>query len=122
MPSLHGVCAWEIPFPPAGTEVDILNSPNIFFTTDCSETDLMPDKINDNVNIFPNPAVEQLNIEIENPDNAMIEIYNAIGNRIFSKAIHSQTEKIDLSDFSTGFYLVKVKHGGTVMVGKVEVK
>ena len=37
MPSLNEVCVWEMPFPPDGVEVDIANSPNINFTTDCSK-------------------------------------------------------------------------------------
>ena len=36
MPSLIEVCVWELPFPPAGVEVDMTNSPNINFTTECS--------------------------------------------------------------------------------------
>jgi len=37
MPSLNEVCVWEMPFPPAGVELDIANSPNINFTTECSK-------------------------------------------------------------------------------------
>ena len=37
MPSLIEVCVWEIPFPPAGVEVDMTNSPNINLTTECSK-------------------------------------------------------------------------------------
>ena len=36
MPSLFEVCVWEIPFPPDGVNVNISNSPNVFFTTDCN--------------------------------------------------------------------------------------
>jgi Leucine-rich repeat (LRR) protein len=37
MPSLNEVCVWEMPFPPEGVEIDIADSPNINFTTDCSK-------------------------------------------------------------------------------------
>ena len=37
MLSLNEVCVWELPFPPAGVEIDIANSPNINFTIDCSK-------------------------------------------------------------------------------------
>ena len=36
-PSLNEVCVWELPFPPAGVEIDIPESPNINYTTDCSK-------------------------------------------------------------------------------------
>jgi len=37
MPSLYKVCVWEMPFPPSGVEVFTSNSPNVYFTTDCSK-------------------------------------------------------------------------------------
>ncbi len=37
MPSLGQVCVWDIPFPPAGVDVDTTDSPNVYFTTDCSK-------------------------------------------------------------------------------------
>jgi len=35
MPSLHKVCVWTEPFPPAGVQVDTTNSPNLYFTMYC---------------------------------------------------------------------------------------
>ena len=35
MPTLYQVCVWELPFPPAGVEIDTTGSPNVFFTMDC---------------------------------------------------------------------------------------
>jgi len=37
MPSLKKVCVWEVPFPPAGVTLSMNNSPNVYFTTDCSK-------------------------------------------------------------------------------------
>jgi len=37
MPSLHKVCVLEIPYPPEGCEVYKTGSPNVYFTTECSE-------------------------------------------------------------------------------------
>jgi len=36
MPSINQVCVWVMPFPPDGVDVDTTNSPNVFFTTDCT--------------------------------------------------------------------------------------
>jgi len=39
MPSLTEVCVWTLPFPPTGFygfEIDTTGSPNVYFTTDCS--------------------------------------------------------------------------------------
>jgi len=37
MPTLREVCVWTTPFPPSGLEINITGSPNVYFTTDCSE-------------------------------------------------------------------------------------
>ena len=37
MPDLFEVCVWELPFPPDGVEIEITDSPNINFTTECSK-------------------------------------------------------------------------------------
>ena len=39
MPSINEVCVWEMPFPPDGVGVDTRNSPNVYFTTDCTGGD-----------------------------------------------------------------------------------
>ena len=37
MPTLYEVCVWVTPFPPAGVGVNTKDSPNVYFTTDCSK-------------------------------------------------------------------------------------
>lgn len=37
MSTLYQVCVWELPFPPTGVSVDTTDSPNVYFTTDCSK-------------------------------------------------------------------------------------
>ncbi len=35
MPSLYEVCVSEMSFPPSGVDIDTINSPNVYFATDC---------------------------------------------------------------------------------------
>jgi hypothetical protein len=79
-------------------------------------------KENNTINIYPNPSDDIINIDIENINNATIEIYDVNGTLIFSKALNSNFEKIDISGFSGGLYLVKVKQDSTVIIGKVVVR
>jgi len=37
MSTLHEVCVWTIPFPPQGVTVDTSDSPNVYFTMDCTD-------------------------------------------------------------------------------------
>ena len=67
--------------------------------------------IRNSINIYPNPAKDNLVIELhkaENLNNTCITIYNIQGKEMKKFSLsHSKTE-IDISDFSTGLYVVKV--------------
>ncbi len=122
MPSLYEVCVWEIPFPVADVELDTTGSPNVYFTTDCSITDLSIPEEKRTIDIYPNPSDDIINIEIENIKNAAIEIYNVSGTLVLSKALDSKVEKFDISDFPKGIYLVKVRQEDVIYIEKVVVR
>jgi aminopeptidase N len=78
--------------------------------------------------IYPNPTENILNIELNNADNQplKIEIFTVTGEVIYQKdykniAAHF-VEQVDLSGYTKGIYLVKVKQDSTVIVGKVVVR
>jgi hypothetical protein len=119
MPSLSKVCVWEIPFP---VTFDTTNSPNVYFTNDCLANSLDVYEENGNIVVYPNPADDIINIEIANINYTVIEIYNISGKLIYNKGFNSKSEKIDISGFQRGIYLVKVKQGMLVFVEKVVVR
>jgi len=67
----------------------------------------------DNINIFPNPVSNFVNIEINNKStqkNYKIEITDIKGQTIFSKSNVRNSIQIDLSDYMAGIYFISVKH------------
>jgi len=82
----------------------------------------IPDHLADQIVLYPNPSGDVINIDIENVNNATIEIYNVSGNLIFSKALNSKFAKIDISGLPNGIYIVKVMQDGAINVGKVVVR
>ena len=72
--------------------------------------------------IYPNPSDNIINIEIENPNNATIEIYNVSGRLVFSKLLKLKLEIINISDFPRGIYIVKVIRGNIVNLRKLVVR
>ena len=72
--------------------------------------------------IYPNPTKDMISIEVENQDNATIEIYNISGKLIFSKELDSKVEKIDVSGLPEGIYVVKVLQNNTVNFGKLVIR
>lgn len=70
------------------------------------------------VNLYPNPANEILNIEIykANFNELTIEIYNATGKQILKKKIeqihNSENITLNISDLKSGLYIVNIKPEG----------
>ena len=65
------------------------------------------------VDLFPNPAEDFLNITIKNSSlkNVQIEMYNVIGNKLdldLDKS-SSDTYKVNVKEFHSGYYLLIVK-------------
>lgn len=60
-------------------------------------------------NIHPNPARQTFSISFNNSNyrNFTYTIYDCLGTRVKSESI-SATDKIDISDFSKGIYIVKI--------------
>ena len=125
MPSLSEVCVWwDTPSPPDSIWVETTGSPNVCFETNCNgvcENTRIEEYKKEVLSIFPNPSDDIINIEIENPDYATIEIYNVSGRLVLSKEINLKVEKIDLSGYAKGIYLLKVKQADRVYYGKVVV-
>ena len=80
------------------------------------------------VKIYPNPAIDVLNIEINHTGNQglEIEILTITGELISRKEYKNInahfTEQIDLSGYAKGIYMVKVRQANAVYVGKVVVR
>jgi N-acetylneuraminic acid mutarotase len=75
--------------------------------------------------IYPNPTNNMLNIDISNTgkQGIEIEILTVIGRVIYQKEYKNINvhfvEQLDLSGYTKGIYLVKIKQANTVYVGKV---
>ena len=79
---------------------------------------------NDAIRIFPNPSSG--NFTITFPDitnNGSIEIYSALGERIFSESVSLTSKKeINLNNISSGIYFVKVYDGEKYYCKKIIVE
>ena len=68
------------------------------------------------VSIYPNPATSVLNVN--NAENATIEIYNILGQVLFTKSDISFEEQIQVSEFVAGTYFIKISNGNAVKTTK----
>lgn len=74
--------------------------------------------INKNLIIYPNPALNYLNVKINKEfDIQYIELYNITGQKIDAKSFEKTNEyiQIDISNLSEGLYFLKVYGKGEIM-------
>ncbi|NCX96143.1 MAG: T9SS C-terminal target domain-containing protein [Chitinophagia bacterium] len=74
-----------------------------------------------NVNLMPNPATTNVNIQIENTISAStaINIYNLSGEKVYSTQANNSNVSVSLSNFATGIYMVEAISGGSKTVKKL---
>ena len=73
-------------------------------------SDAMRSVTDNSVRLYPNPADDCINIEIrpENNERIFVEITNANGQLLLKTAFTNNFQKIDISGYSKGIYLVKI--------------
>jgi hypothetical protein len=73
--------------------------------------------------VFPNPTSDKVTITAEISGESIIEIMDLAGNVIYTfDALNSEGEsriEIDLSDFTSGTYFVKLTNGKHINVEKL---
>ena len=129
-PSSHGFIAYKIK-PKGNADVgDIFyNSADIFFdynlpiTTNIVSTMIdgtlyMEENLSQRLLIYPNPTSSILKIKA-NKNVASVDIYNLLGQQMFSDKLDSMTKEIDMSRFNLGIYLVKVEMDGQFSTHKI---
>jgi|TARA_B110000259_G_scaffold173584_1_gene206996 Flp pilus assembly pilin Flp len=70
------------------------------------------------ISLYPNPTDNILNIEARQSISS-IRVYNLLGQQLLSISSSSLTDKVDMSGYTIGMYLVKVEIGGQTATYKV---
>jgi len=69
--------------------------------------------------LFPNPASENVSIQISNStENATVTFFNYLGKEVYSQKISNATQKISVSNLSSGVYIVKIMSDGKTGIKK----
>ncbi len=74
------------------------------------------------VSIYPNPNNGQFVIDLQNADNAQIEVLTISGQVIYSKQTNDMHNVIDLSNFDKGIYFVHIRGNKLSGVKKVVIE
>jgi hypothetical protein len=61
------------------------------------------------INIYPNPSSNEIDIKASKNDPSLaLDLYDQYGQKVFSKKIHGNTEKIAASGLATGSYIIVI--------------
>ena len=85
----------------------------------CGATGIEDNSTANNISIFPNPANEQLFIELTDYKNTIAEIFNIQGQLLQSIPLKSDKTTIQINELISGLYLVKVKSSEGMIVKKL---
>ena len=89
------------------------DSTNITVTT-CSNLSVIEGNVT--FNVYPNPNNGAFTLDLGENTEAFIEIYNAVGNLVYSKQVNQSNVNVALTNVIEGVYFIKVqsKEGLTV--------
>jgi len=97
-------------FPSGGPdrEVTIVDGENIHtFWYNDDETTTVAEVMENAINLFPNPARNQVNIT--SGSNIMeVAVYNVAGQQVYRHTPENQNHIINLNDFNNGIYMVRI--------------
>lgn len=77
---------------------------------------------NEGISIYPNPSSGVFNVESFNSGNYMIEISDINGKMIYSKINLDENIQIDLSKYSKGIYIIRIKSVNEIRTAKIVLK
>lgn len=71
------------------------------------------------IRIFPNPSKGEFFITLNSSDKYLLNIYNVSGELVFKQTIFSGSQKIDISTYPKGMYLLQLSDGENVLNKKI---
>lgn len=77
---------------------------------------------NNTVKLYPNPAVNNITVELGNAQNAQIAVYDLTGRKILTQAVSGQNNvSINVANLTPGFYTMTVNDGQKISSSKFSI-
>ena len=77
---------------------------------------------NGNFNIYPNPATNQLNIQLNsefNTQNSKLNMYDILGNEVLNQTLKNQTTTLNIEHLTKGIYTIKISNETKAQLQKI---
>jgi hypothetical protein len=69
--------------------------------------------------VFPNPSTGIIQIDFQNKETGILSILNCMGKKVFTINLNAENSQIDLSQLTTGVYLIQIESGSVVETCKL---
>ncbi|MDH5382605.1 MAG: M43 family zinc metalloprotease, partial [Cyclobacteriaceae bacterium] len=90
-----------------------------------SPVSITPENTGSEINLYPNPAEDYINFSMENIQSpeVLVGMYDLSGNELNFWSIHNENgtanRRLDLSQFPSGIYFLRIYHGNEVKYQKI---
>lgn len=72
-----------------------------------------------NLKVYPNPCVDYIQLELENPNANYYRVYDLQGRIVMEEAnFNTEVNKIDVSNLTNGYYILEVSQDGALVKEK----
>lgn len=87
----------------------------------CSLTSINTYNLSNNITIYPNPISNELFVEFQKKQSVIINIFNSLGQQIYTEKFNDNQKSIDLANLTKGIYLIEIKdeRGGILLSEKI---
>ena len=106
-------------------QVDHLRPYIGFHMTNCEGCGLVnvKDMEKKNINVYPNPATSTVNVKLVDNSQANIQLFNLVGQVVLSEQVNGQDQvTLNVNNYNSGIYMLKVNQNGKVYTSKVIVR
>lgn len=74
------------------------------------------------VTVYPNPATNELHIDLLRDGNAHVNLYDLTGRKVYSRKVADTSNVVDISSVKNGIYVLEVQTGNARKTMKFQVK
>ena len=101
-----------------------LMRPGIWLHATCTDCEWVgvEEMATKNITVRPNPATDNFTVNLTDNSNAQIQLYNLVGQVVYSDNVQNQIVNVNVSNLNSGVYMLKVTQNGKVYTSKVIVK
>ncbi|MDR1112903.1 MAG: T9SS type A sorting domain-containing protein [Bacteroidales bacterium] len=103
---------------------DGIMRPALFAYSSCDDCSMgsIKEMAKKNVTIYPNPATDNFTVTLDATGKSNIEMFNLVGQKVYSKVTSDATVTVNVNNFKSGVYMLRINQNGQVYTSKVVVK